>query len=253
VNPSRLRHFIFRSMWTAAIGAAWGLLPLGCGSLLSHAEERLANDSKAEFGETWQPLTGDWTPCEFGGDGPIKISDDLIKLGAGSPMTGVRWKGEFPRENYELKLEARRTDGLDFFCGLTFPVGEDHVSFVLGGWGGGVVGISSIDGYDASENPTTMYKPFKTNQWYQVRVRVSDDRIECWIDDKQVVDQLRQGHKFDIRFEMDQSLPMGIAAFQTKSELRKIALRMLTPAEIEQAKEKRETDTTIDKARIRGE
>lgn len=183
----------------------------------------------------WTELSGQWEEIEFGGEGPVEIQEKLIKLGMGSPLTGVRWKAKVIRENYELVLEARRTEGLDFFCGLTFPVGKDHVSFVLGGWGGGVVGISSIDGYDASENESTMYQQFKMNQWYKVRVRVTAGAIQCWIDDDVAVNQPREGHKFGLRFEMDESTPLGIAAFQCKSELRNLRIRNLTPEEIKQA------------------
>jgi len=190
-------------------------------------------------------LKGSWVACQFGGDGAVEIDDGLIKLAIGTPLTGVRWKGEMLTEDYELTLEARRVDGFDFFCGLTFPVGKDHVSFVLGGWGGGVVGISSVDGYDASENDTTAYQQFKKKQWYKIRVRVTEGAIQCWIDDKDIVDQPRKGHTFDIRFEMDESLPLGIAAFQCESELRKIGLRKLTDAEIKKAALEREDESDL--------
>ncbi len=198
----------------------------------SESSPQSTRSDKHQDTAKWKRLTNSWVACEFGGDGEVQIGQQLTKLGMGAPLTGICWKGEIPRENYELELEARRTDGLDFFCGLTFPVGKDHVSFILGGWGGGVVGISSVDGYDASENDTTMYQEFKKNQWYKVRVRVTAGAIQCWIDDDQAVDQSRQGHEFDIRFEMDESLPLGVAAFQCKSELRNMRYRNLTPAEI---------------------
>lgn len=60
-----------------------------------------------------------------------------------------------PVMNYELSLEAMRVDGSDFFCGLTFPVGSNFCSFIVGGWGGGVVGLSSLNSEDASQNETT--------------------------------------------------------------------------------------------------
>ena len=47
------------------------------------------------------------------------------------------------------------------------------VLILLGGWGGGVVGISSIDTMDASENETTKYRQFVTDRWYKVRLRVT--------------------------------------------------------------------------------
>jgi hypothetical protein len=183
----------------------------------------------------WKPLTGSWVVSQFGGDGPVEITDNLIKFGYGDPLTGIRWEGDVLRENYELELEARRTDGFDFFCGLTFPVGKNNVSFILGGWGGGVVGISSVDGRDASENDTTSFRNFDNDKWYKVRVRVEPNEIRCWIDDKAAAEQIRQGHEFDIRYEMDQSVPMGVAAFQCKTELRNIRIRKLTEKELAEA------------------
>ena len=51
-------------------------------------------------------------------------------------------------------------------------------SRVVGGWGGRVVGISSINGVDASENETYKDHEFKTGQWYRVRVKVTKKKVE---------------------------------------------------------------------------
>lgn len=233
------------------------ILPLGSAflfvlmmSLVAHAEPPAEGNGQAKAGQPankhpanwkpgeWKPLKGSWHICQFGGEGPVEVKDELIKIGLGDPISGIQWEGEVPRENYEVELEARRTDGYDFFCGLTFPVGKDHVSLVLGGWGGGVVGISSVDGYDASENETTMFRNFDNGKWYKVRARVDAAEIRCWIDDKEVVEQPRKGHNFDIRFEMDLCVPLGVANYQCDSELRNIRLRKLTNKEIAEANQK---------------
>lgn len=190
----------------------------------------------------WKPLVGSWSECVFGGDGPVEIKDKLIEVKLGDPMTGVSWKGELMRENYEVELEARRTDGFDFFCGLTFPIGEEHASFVLGGWGGGIVGISSIDGRDASENDTTTFRNFDNDKWYKVRVRVEPNEIRCWIDDKPAAEHDRQGHEFDIRYEMDPTIPLGLAAYQCDAQYRNLRIRKLTDKEISAAKKKPTND-----------
>ena len=91
----------------------------------------------------------------FGGEGKVYVKDGAIVMEMGSMMTGITWTGEVLRNNYELELEGMRLDGSDFFCTTTFPVGKDPCSLVVGGWGGGVVGLSSVDYYDASENATT--------------------------------------------------------------------------------------------------
>ncbi len=203
------------------------------GAGTGNAEKQDAGKAKKD--PAWKSLTDKWVVSQFGGDGPVVIKDQLITMGLGDPLTGIRWEAELPKENYEVELEARRREGFDFFCALTFPVGKKHVSFILGGWGGGVVGISSVDGFDASENETTSFRNFKTDRWYKVRARVDANQIQCWIDDKPAAEQIRKGHEFDIRYEMDQCVPLGVAAFQCKSEVRNIRIRKLTTAEIKAA------------------
>ncbi|EMI42661.1 signal peptide protein [Rhodopirellula sp. SWK7] len=178
------------------------------------------------------PMRGQWKPASFGGDGPVSIKksesgDELIEMLAGDPITGILWEGDFPKENYEIRLEARRVEGFDFFAAVTFPVADEHCSFVLGGWGGGMVGISSIDGNDASSNETTQYKEFETNRWYKIRVRVDEMAVTCWLDDVEYAVVPRGEHELSIRIEMDPCLPLGIANFMTHSELRKIEMRKL--------------------------
>ncbi len=103
----------------------------------------------------------------------MEVADGRILMHAGNPLTGITWTGKYPKMNYEISLDAMRVDGSDFFCGLTFPVGDDPCTFIVGGWGGGVIGLSSIDGSDASENETTRYQEFESGQWHKVRVRVT--------------------------------------------------------------------------------
>jgi hypothetical protein len=151
---------------------------------------------------------------------------------AGSQMTGITWTGEYPKIDYEIALDAQRVDGSDFFCGLTFPFGDSPCSLIVGGWGGGVVGLSSINGSDASENETSQYMEFKTGQWYRLRLRVSDARIEAWIDDKKLVDVPTEDRKFSIRPEVMLSKPLGFSCYETTAALRDIKLRRLGPADL---------------------
>ena len=176
----------------------------------------------------------DWEFTNFGGEGEITVEDGSIVMEMGNPITGVHYKGKhkIPKMNYELTLEGMKASGEDFFCGLTFPVDDSCVSFICGGWAGGVVGISSIDGLDASENETTAFRNFKKNQWYKIRVRVTENRIQTWVDKDSIVDVNVKGRKLDVRPEVDLSKPLGICAFETKSKLRKIRVRSLTPEEI---------------------
>jgi Domain of Unknown Function (DUF1080) len=170
---------------------------------------------------------GSWEETPFGGEGLVRVRDGQIVLEFGEPLTGITWRGAHPRLSYELKLEAKRLAGSDFFCGLTFPVGDDSCSLILGGWGGSVVGLSNLDGLDASDNETTTSLRFEERRWYRVRLRVLPSRITAWLDDEQIVDVDTTGRRIGIRPEVELSRPLGIAAYRTRAALRGIAVRPL--------------------------
>ena len=180
--------------------------------------------------EGWKSLfdgesLGRWKRTSFGGEGEVSVADGAIRIERGSDLSGVTWTGDVPRQDYEIELEAQRVEGNDFFCGLTFPVGDEPCSFIVGGWGGGVVGLSSIDGQDAAHNQTTTFREFESGRWYTVRVRVTAERIGCWLDDEQVVDQKIAGRIVSIRNEVFPSKPLGIATYATVAKVRHIRWR----------------------------
>ncbi len=192
----------------------------------------LGTPSAKVKGAKWKPLfdgksLDGWKITNFGGEGEVQVEHGAIVMEMGSSATGITYTKKFPKTNYEITLQASRLDGVDFFCTLTFPVGDECCSFVVGGWAGAVVGISCIDGRDASENKTTRYEKFDTNTWYQIRVRVTGNRVQTWIDDKLMADVERKGHRFSVRPEVDLSQPLGIACWETRSSIRRIRWRPL--------------------------
>ena len=169
-----------------------------------------------------------WKSSEFGGQGEPRVEDGKIILPAGADLTGITRTGEHPTMDYEISLEAMRVDGNDFFCGLTFPVGKDPCTLIVGGWGGSLVGLSSLDGFDASENETSQVIDFAKNRWYKIRVRVTKPKIEAWVDDKQIIDVETDGRRLSIRIEVERSRPLGIASWCTTAALRDIKVRPVT-------------------------
>ena len=176
-----------------------------------------------------------WKTPDFGSDGKVSVEKGSLILGKGDGVTGVTIAGKPPRTNYEIEFQAKRLAGNDFFGTVTIPVGKEHCSVVIGGWGGTLVGISSIHGFDASENSTTRNYRFKNDTWYTIRVRTSDARIEAWVNKDRLVDLRRSGEQFDTRLEVDDCCPLGIASWCTKAAIRNIRLRKLRPEEIRAA------------------
>ncbi len=210
-------------MWYLALFSAF-LAILSCTTGEPSIQKPLPSGAESLF--DGKSLEG-WEITDFGGQGRVSIRDGAVVLDYGDTLTGITWKGEFPRTNYEVTLDAMRVEGTDFFCGMTFPVRDSHCSLIVGGWGGPVVGLSSIDGMDASENETNTLMRFERNRWYAIRLRVTGDLVQAWIDEELLVDMDTKGWDVDIRPEVSLSRPFGIAAWVTTAALRNIVLRRL--------------------------
>jgi hypothetical protein len=110
---------------------------------------------------------------------------------------------------------------------MTFPVGKEPCSLIVGGWGGTTVGLSSINGMDASENETTRLMKFEKDTWYRIALKVTADSVKAWINDSLVVDFGKGNRKLSIRPEVELSKPFGIASWNTTAALRNIRLELL--------------------------
>jgi len=141
--------------------------------------------------QTWRlleaPLLQHWQSAGIEGEGSIAIAANEITLGPGQPMTGVKFKAwsdlKLPLIDYAIEFEAMRVDGQDFFAGITLPIRsiDTCATLVVGGWGGGLVGISSIDEQNANENSTRSEQRFLNGQWYRFRVEVREDELKGWL------------------------------------------------------------------------
>jgi hypothetical protein len=180
----------------------------------------------------WQSMfdgksLGDWQETPFAGRGQVRIENETIILGSGA-MTGIKWTGPFPKSNYEIRLEAARMEGHDFFAGITFPVQKWYCTWINGGWGGRLVGLSSLDGNDASENETMRLRDFVKGQWYQLLLRVTDESIQAWIDNELIVEVFLEGRKIGLRpGQIGLSTPLGISTYSTTGALRKLEYRII--------------------------
>jgi len=196
------------------------LLAAGCSSAPSGGQE---SGTRLFDGKT----LGLWKSVEFGGEGKVTLENGCIKVNEGATVSGVHYTGEVPRTNYEFSVEALKLDGNDFFCGIVFPVGKDTCSFVAGGWGGGVTGLSSVDNMNASENETASDQTYAKNKWYTFRVVVTPAKIEVWWDLKQVVALELANRQISVHPAVDSAAPLGLVNYQTPSLFRNMRIRPL--------------------------
>ena len=171
-----------------------------------------------------------WKETPFSGRGKVRVENGTIVLEKGL-LTGITRTTEFPKFNYEVRLAAMRVDGSDFFAGNTFPVHDSFCSWINGGWGGMVVGLSSLDDMDAAENDTSIRRSFESSRWYALRLRVTEDRIQAWIDGEAVIDAYIATRLVGLRpGEIELSTPFGIASYSTTARLRRLEYRLLPAA-----------------------
>lgn len=187
----------------------------------------------AQTGTEWRPLfdgasLNGWKETPFTRRGKVRVEKGALILGPGEPMTGVTRTGEFPRSGYEVRFEGARMEGSDFFASLTFPAGGSFCTWVLGGWGGDIVGLSTLDGWDAADNDTRSYFDFENGRWYALRLRVTRERISAWIDERRVIDLPIAARIIALRAgEIELSAPLGFASYGSTGALRKIEYRIL--------------------------
>ncbi len=184
----------------------------------------------------WTPLFDgktltNWAVTDFVAHGPVTVQEGEIKIEMSDELSGITWtNGTLPKSDYEVSLDAVKLAGSDFFCGLTFPVADSSCSLILGGWGGGIVGLSSLDDQDASENETSHSMYFETGHWYHVLLRVTAAKIEAWLDGKKIIDASIAGRKVSLRpGSIYLSAPLGVATYETTAGVKNIQLRLIAP------------------------
>ncbi|MEN3941871.1 DUF1080 domain-containing protein [Prosthecobacter sp. SYSU 5D2] len=174
----------------------------------------------------------DWEMVDMGGSGDVTLEGGQLIINQGDSLSGAVYKKveELPLINYEITLQAKRLQGVDFFCGLTFPVGDlkKCATLVCGGWGGSVTGISSIDDMDAANNATGTYQRYEDDKWYSFRLRVTAANISAWLDDKQIVDQDIKDRKVSLREgPMDAYAPLSITTYNTMAAIKNVRMKAL--------------------------
>ncbi|MDA1267239.1 MAG: DUF1080 domain-containing protein [Planctomycetota bacterium] len=161
----------------------------------------------------------------FGGEGEVSLEQGVLRLAQGEPLTGVTWDTAVPAGDYELELNATRDLGDDFFVGLTFPIDGEHLTLILGGWGGALCGLSCLDGADASSNDTRFFEGFERGRAYEVGLVVEGECVTVSLDGRVVIDLDTDGRQRSLRTEVGGSVPLGMTSFLTQASYRKLRWR----------------------------
>ena len=172
-----------------------------------------------------------WEITDFAGRGEVGLDGNgSAMLEFGIALTGIHWVGdELPRINYEIRWDAKKVMGTDFFGSLTFPYLKSNGTLILGGWGGALVGISCIDGFDASENDAATAHRFRADHWYTCRLRVTGTHLKFWVDEEKLIDCDVEGREISMRTgEIEMSIPLGFSTYDTTGLIKNVTLIKLS-------------------------
>jgi hypothetical protein len=177
-------------------------------------------------------LTG-WRVADIYGSGTVTVLEDgSVECGHGNPMTGIAYTNAPLRMNYELSLQAVRVKGSDFFAALTIPIEQHYCTVIIGGWGGGLCGISSVDYMDASENPWSEGLNLENGRWYTLRVRVTPGVLQVFLDEELYTARVEfeEASRFSLRSgsDIDKTTPLGLATYRTLARWRNFTVTPIT-------------------------
>jgi hypothetical protein len=176
-------------------------------------------------------LTG-WKVADLFESGKVEVlPDGSVECGFGNPMTGIAYTNTPPRMNYELSLQAVRVQGADFFIALTLPIETNYCTIIIGGWGGSLCGISSVDYMDASENQWSESINLENERWYTLRVRVTPGVLQVFLDETLFTARVEgPPSRFSLRpgSDIDKTGPLGLATYRTKARWRNFTLTPIT-------------------------
>ncbi len=64
-----------------------------------------------------------------------------------------------------------------------------------------------------------------------MKLRVTEQRVDAWIDDKFLAGFDHRDRKLDVRLEVEANKPYGFATYKTAAAIRNLRLRELSPDE----------------------
>lgn len=201
-----------------------------CLSLLIVAASCLARaETRSLF--NGRDLAG-WRIAASGSNTPAQVLENgIVSCPAGDPLNGIIYTNVPPTMNYELSIEAKRVSGSDFFIALTLPIEHSFCTVIIGGWGGGLCGVSRFDYADASQNQWSQYLRLENDRWYTLRVRVTPGVLQVFLDETLYTARIEydDAYRFSLRpGSIESFVPLGLATYQTHAHWRNFTVTTIT-------------------------
>ena len=166
---------------------------VGIGTWNTQAVYRNIQITSNETGELIYENSGDDVSDMVYMGGDFRLSDEGIAQ-TSSDINAVGIFGDRDWSDYTIELEAKKTGGAEGFL-IMFGSGsmEDFYWWNIGGWNNTQTAIEKAVGGSKTLIGGSTSLGVNTGQWYEIKIVVSGQKIECYLDGKlihSVEDQL---------------------------------------------------------------
>jgi alpha-L-arabinofuranosidase len=144
---------------------------------ITHGNQTVLNVDPAKGTDGWQFTAGKWN-----------IADSSIKPQNTDAETWAVF-GDPSWTDYTITLKARKNAGAEGFLILYHAMDADNYSWWnIGGWGNTrTTAEATHDGRRAPFGPSSDFK-VETGQWYDIRIEVTGNHVQGFIDNKPITD-----------------------------------------------------------------
>ena len=156
-----------------------GVLLGGWQTSVKFDDVKVVSDKKTVLDESfdsdatrWTPLSGDWQVANGTYVQTAREEPALSRFGF--PDTG---------SGYTLTLRALKTGGSEgFLVGFASADGDNYIWWNIGGWGNTQHALEHAVGGTRSPLGQPVRGRIEANRWYDIRIQVANNRIQCYLD-----------------------------------------------------------------------
>jgi len=133
--------------------------------------------------QRWQPLSGQWAAA--GGA--------CVQRSNGQPAL-IRYAFESEEPAYTVSLKAMKTSGAEgFLVGFGSIDSENYYWLNLGGWNNTLHAVEKTAAGGKSTVGPQIDGQIQSNRWYDIRIQVAGQRIQCFLDGSRILDVSDRG------------------------------------------------------------
>jgi alpha-L-arabinofuranosidase len=148
---------------------------------VTHGDQVLFESDFAKGAEGWNAVRGDWKAVD-GAYRQTSAKENMLAMAGDASWT-----------DYTYTLKARKLGGAEGFL-ILFQARDDQnwVWWNIGGWGNRQHGIERSEGGGKSVMGSQVSGSVQTGKWYDVRIEIKGNNIQCFLDGKLIQDVVYQ-------------------------------------------------------------